>query len=483
MSETRLTPYARSVAAIEPLEAGRPLPPALARMVSEAPVALHEVVNAAVDPLEIAASLETCGLSNTVVQDRYGQKDVFSLAEQLYATVELRGAPASNPGTRRSGDISDLARGIVFAAPAIMFAGATLALGHWLSWWSTPLALIWGWAFSQFVAYVGFSRRAWGKPAGSAPAWGLLAALISCGCLGLAGDVLLGGKFSGVLFAAAACAFMTAAAELVVRGQEVTVGLMLLPGAVGSIVFIVKEPFRIPAAVVLALATASVAGTVLAALRHLPARWWREPALSLAETPSAVRYFVHGLCCGLFVALFMVLEPGGNGTRGWPAAAAYPIILSLGAMEWQLRSLKASARRALLRTHTLAQFTRAARRALARSLVSYLSVLAAATGLVEALAFARDMTIPTPLLAAGASVALAFFLGLVVASCGRIDLVLPTWVAGLGVYGAWSLSARLTHAGGAFGDARLAFCVAALVSAICLAVVSARVIVSPICHG
>ena len=194
-----------------------------------------------------------------------------------------------------------------------MFGGAALALGSWLSWWSTPLALIWGWAFSQFVAYLSFSRRAWGKPAGSAPAWGIIAALISCGCLGVAGDALLGGKVYGVLFAAGACAFMTAAAELVAREQERLVALMLLPGAVGSIVYVVKEPWRMPAVVVLGLATASVAGTVLAALRHMPPRWWRSPAVSRAEAPSAARYFAHGLCCGLFVALFMVLEPQGTG--------------------------------------------------------------------------------------------------------------------------------------------------------------------------
>jgi hypothetical protein len=455
----------------------------LTRMVSETPVALHEVIAAAVDPLEIAAALETCGLSNAVVQDRYGHKDVFSLADQLYAAVELRGAPASNPGTRRSGDFSDLARGLVFAAPALMFAGAALALGSWLSWWSTPLALIWGWAFSQFLAYVSFSRRAWGKPAGSAPAWGILAALISCGLLGAAGDALLGGNVYGVLFAAGACAFMTAAAELVARQQERLVALVLLPGAVGAVVFVIKEPFHLPAVVVLALATASVAGTVLAALRHLPARWWREPALSMAEAPSAARYFAHGLCCGLFVALFMVLEPGAKGARGWPAAAAYPIVLSLGSMEWQLRSLKASARHSLLGARTLAEFTRAARWALARSLLFYLAVLAAMTGAVEALASARAMSIPAPLLTAGDAVAVAFFLGLVVASCGRIDLVLRTWVVGLGVYGVWALSARLLHAGGVLGDTRLAFGSAALVSALCLAAVSARVVVSPVCHG
>ncbi len=483
MSGTRVTPYVKSVVPVEERDAGLPLPPVLARMVSETPVALHEVIAAAVDPLEIAAALETCGLSNAVVQDRYGQKDVFSLADQLYAAVELRGAPASNPGTKRHGDFSDLARGLVFAAPALMFAGAALALRSWLTWWSTPLALMWGWAFSQFLAYVSFSRRAWGKPAGSAVAWGILAALVSCCCLGIAGDALLGGNIHGVVFAAGACAFMTAAAELLARQQERLVALMLLPGAIGSVIFVVKEPVHVPPDVVLALATASVAGTVLLALRHLPAHWWREPALSLAEAPSAVRYFLHGLCCGLFVALFMVLEPGTKGARGWPAAAAYPIVLSLGAMEWQLRSLKANARHALLGSHTLAEFTRAARWALARSVLCYIAVLAAMTGVVEALASARAMSVPVPLLTAGAAVAVAFFLGLIVASCGQINLVLRTWAGGLGLYGVWTVAARTVHATGAFGDTRLAFCSAALVSALCLAAVSAHVVVSPVCHG
>ena len=226
-------------------------------------------------------------------RDRYGQKDVFSLADQLYAAVELRGAPASNPGTKRYGDFSDLARGLVFAAPALMFAGAALALGSWLTWWSTPLALMWGWAFSQFLAYVSFSRRAWGKPAGSAVAWGILAALVSCCCLGIAGDALLGGNIHGVVFAAGACAFMTAAAELLARQQERLVALMLLPGAIGSVIFVVKEPVRVPPDVVLALATASVAGTVLLALRHLPAHWWRSPHCRWPRRPRRRAIFAR----------------------------------------------------------------------------------------------------------------------------------------------------------------------------------------------
>ena len=112
-----------------------------------------------------------------------------------------------------------------------------------------------------------------------------------------------------------------------------------------------------------------------------------------------------------------------------------------------------------------------------------MATLAAMTVVVEVLASARAMSVPASLLTAGDAVAVAFFLGLLVTSLGRIDLVLRTWVGALGVYGIWALSARIVHAGGAFGDPRLAFGSAALVAAISLAAISARVVVSPVCHG
>ena len=83
-----------------------------------------------------------------------------------------------------------------------MFAGGAIALRSWLSWWTVPLALICGWAFGQFVSYSGFSRQASGEGSGATVVWALLVALVSCTCLGLAGDVIMGGRYSGALFAA-----------------------------------------------------------------------------------------------------------------------------------------------------------------------------------------------------------------------------------------------------------------------------------------
>ena len=368
-----------------------PAEAALATMAEEVPSSLFGIVESAVDPLEIAASLESCGLSNAVVRDRLGWKDVFTLAEQLYTEIQLRPAPASDLRPIRTGNLSDLGRGLVFASPTLMFAGANIALRSWISWWMLPLSLACGWAFSQVVSYVGCSRKDQAEPTGSPVLWAVLAAPAVCVFFGLAGDAILGGKFYGVLFAAAGCAFMAAAAELIVHHEELLIALTLLPGATGSLIFITRVPFALPTSVALALVGASLVATIAVALRHLPARWWLVPPLDRGNASMMARYFGLGIFSGLLVSIFIVLEPAQSGARGWPAAAAYPLVLSLGVMEWQLHTLRAGARNALVASHSLGDFARAARGKLARAALSYFAVLAVLTGLVQGLAYSHGV--------------------------------------------------------------------------------------------
>ena len=246
-----------------------------------------------------------------------------------------------------------------------MFAGANIALRSWISWWMLPLSLACGWAFSQVVSYVGCSRKDQAEPTGSPVLWAVLAAPAVCVFFGLAGDAILGGKFYGVLFAAAGCAFMAAAAELIVHHEELLIALTLLPGATGSLIFITRVPFALPTSVALALVGASLVATIAVALRHLPARWWLVPPLDRGNASMMARYFGLGIFSGLLVSIFIVLEPAQSGARGWPAAAAYPLVLSLGVMEWQLHTLRAGARNALVASHSLGDFARAARGKLA----------------------------------------------------------------------------------------------------------------------
>jgi len=97
------------------------------------------------------------------------------------------------------------------------------------------------------------------------------------------------------------------------------------------------------------------------------------------------RYFGLGIFSGLLISIFIVLEPAQSGALGWPAVAAYPMVLSLGVMEWQLHTLRAGARNALVASRSLGDFARAARGKLARAALSYFAVLAVLTGLVQGL--------------------------------------------------------------------------------------------------
>jgi hypothetical protein len=457
-------------------------------IVDHLPSSLRSIVASAVDPLEIAAALETCGFSNAVVHDRFGQRDTFSLADQLYSAVEFRGADSAGLGRSRPGGVHDLGRGLVFAMPTLMFAGAAIALHSGLSWWTAPLALMCGWAFSQFVAYLGFSREAVAEPAGAAVVWGLLGALLACVCLGLIGEAVLGGTYVGIVFAAAACAFATAAAALVVRAKERLIAFMILPGALASLVFVTSEPFPLSSAVVIVLVAGSIGGTVVAALKHVPALWWRLPAVTRAEAPAALRSFANGCCCGLFLSILVVLQPGGDslpgsGSHNWPAVAAYPMILSLGVMEWQVRSLRAGTRRALSSVYDFADFPTVVQRKLARASLFYVGALFLLTIAVRALAYAHGVPVLTSLLAASSFLSVAFFLALVVTSYGRVDLVLQAWLAGLAVFGALRLVALFAGRGWPAPDAQFAFLIAAIVAAVGLALTARHVVLDPVSHG
>ncbi|OSY49380.1 hypothetical protein BG846_05017 [Streptomyces fradiae ATCC 10745 = DSM 40063] len=96
----------------EPSHAGRPAWPAAAgggggvRRATGDPVKvlLHrhrELCERAADPLEIAAGLEACGVTDRAVA-RYRHRDVFSLAEELYARVP-RDLSCTPDGARRPG--------------------------------------------------------------------------------------------------------------------------------------------------------------------------------------------------------------------------------------------------------------------------------------------------------------------------------------------------------------------------------------------
>ena len=89
----------------------------------------------------------------------------------------------------------------------------------------------------------------------------------------------------------------------------------------------------------------------------------------------------------------------------------------------------------VLGSYTVDGFCPSGPQELARATLCYLVALVVLTSVVQALAYARGVAVPVPLLLAGICLAIAFFLALVVSSFGRVELVL------LGGQPVWPLSA------------------------------------------
>ena len=92
----------------------------------------------AVDPLEIAARLETAGLSSQIVTDSFGYPNVFDLAQAIYHRVPFRAAQPAAPERPLRGRFSDLLRGLLYAVPALLFSGTMTGLSIDVAWWALP---------------------------------------------------------------------------------------------------------------------------------------------------------------------------------------------------------------------------------------------------------------------------------------------------------------------------------------------------------
>lgn len=451
----------------------------------ELPARLRAVVASAIDPLEIAASLESHGYTTAVVRSTFGYADVFSFAEHLYKSVGYEPAPATEEHRPRPGSLVDLGRGAVFAAPMLVFAGVSLALRDALSWWAMPLSLLVGFAVSQATGYVSYARLGRAEAPGPPGGWGILFGLAASTVASIVAASLWGGGVTSALFAVGMCSFMTAASWLVVARMERLFALWLLPGVAGSAIFVSGFPFSLPPLGAEAFAGGTVAGTLLTAAWRLPRGWWRVAPVSRREARRAGLYFFHGLASGALIVAFGVLQQG-RGDADWTAVATYPLVLSLGAMEWQLRTLHARTHRAMQRHHDLFHFARAARVELARSLCLYMAVFGALAGSVWAIEQLRHVELPTGLWVVGAGLGVTFFLAWAVAGWGRVDLVVASWGGGVLGYGAWEGLSSVTHLARAIGSGSWPlspqFVFAASAATLCLAVLAVRGAGNPLFH-
>ncbi len=154
-------------------------------------------------------------------------------------------------------------------------------------------------------------------------------------------------------------------------------------------------------------------------------RTWGRPAVSRRDVAAALPFAFFGLLTGGLLTFTLLCARAGRPVpSGTTTSAVLSLSLSMGGAEWILYSYR---RRVydLLRAHTgIAEFTRAARLALASALVRYLASLLALVGVAAVVAGLPASAVTVRTLGGFVALGCAFFLALVLQACGRVHVVL-----------------------------------------------------------
>ena len=366
---------------------------------------LRDICADAVHPYEIAAFLESDGLSDEQAALLYGRPDAFTVAEELFEKVERRypGPSSEFANPWRADPWRCVVRGLVFALPGLgyllganLFATTRMRFGLPSGMLALSIATLVSWGFNQALAHRAYRwlgrlrrREAAVCLAIGAPIGALLAS---------AAAYVVGGPLGALWFAAGQSCYLAAATALLVLGREKFLLLALAPASVGAgVVLAVDVPELVRTVVLLA----SVALAVGLAVRELlvAARGGERDGVELRlPIRQEVPHLLFGLACG---ALTLIAGLGETIHQAVHAAShvahAHPghahavaevkttptgpamiaLTLSLGLAEWLLFRYRAMAVAALRTSHTTGQFTRRTGGILLGCLFIYLTTVAA----------------------------------------------------------------------------------------------------------
>ncbi|MFK8909088.1 hypothetical protein [Streptomyces sp. YS-3] len=346
---------------------------------------MEELIAAAVHPDEIAAILESDGMTDPHIRTAYGRRDSFELAEDLYARVERRyptaAPPAADPWHSSLG--ACLLRGLVFALPGLAYVlGAPLLAGpadrFGLPFGTVPLlaSAVTGWVWNQGLSHRAYTwlglgdRRAAGAALRTgAPVGAVLGALVA---LAVSGP----GELPAAGFAAGQAVYLAAATVLLVLGRERDLLYALAPVAAGAAAATatgLPDPVRTGLLLLSLGAAAGFARRALAGAGGEAGTADGRPGPSLA---AAVPYALFGLGTGVLVLCAAVGDvPAGGAGIAVAAPSAVALTLSMGPAEWLLYRFRSRSRAGLRARTTARGFRRATAVTTAVCLGGYLAVL------------------------------------------------------------------------------------------------------------
>lgn len=331
---------------------------------------LAEDAGAAVHPYEVAALLESQGLTGDRIQETYGHPDLFSLADAVFRRVpRSHPKPPVPPDPWRPDHLRCALRGLLFALPGTAYLLAEGAWGSTSGLYGLIAAALVSWAWSQALSHRAYARLATGRhEAGRTLLFGAPLGIAAASAAGL----LVAGPGPAALFAAGQSCYLAAAGVLLVLGRERVLAAALLPVTLAAAALPWWQP---PGA----LRTGVVLLTVLLALAA--AGHALRSALRAAPVPGPAPHPLRSLPYGLFGLAAGVLTAVAGRQEPY---AVIVLTLSMGPAEWLLYRYRGLAVAALHASTTPRGFRLRATRALAVCGAAYLAPLALGAAAVGA---------------------------------------------------------------------------------------------------
>jgi hypothetical protein len=356
------------------------------------------VLTSAVDPLEIAASLEADGLGDQAARTGFGFPDVFALAEHLYRTVPRDPAePPVAPEPWSARPAEHVLHGLLYAVPAVCFPAVSPRLADPGTLLGFAAIVMVSWALGQALACLGHARTGQLDPHGAR--WLLLLGSIAGVLLLWAGagiaSALAPVRAPGLLFAAGQGTYVLAATVLLVLGRHRMLACCLAPAVMVSVEFLVLgRPAGLVYLVWCALAV-SVLATMACAARCTVGtdRTGRRTPVP-HELRGAVRHGLFGLAAAGLLMYPIVATQLIRGLPHLETLLAMPLSLSMGAAEWNLYWYRRRTSRLLRGIRNLREFSVAAGRLLAVAVLRYVLVAAVLIAVTATVVAAVDTVTP-----------------------------------------------------------------------------------------
>lgn len=383
----------------------------------------------AVEPLQVAAILESEGLNDKIACDRYGHPDVFSLAEATYSRLTARGRstppPAAGLVPQRARPLAQLLHGLLYGLPAALLPAASGLVGT--RWLMPGLVLTTGigWVLGSAAAQLAYTLVGRGhlRSAGRVLRTGLV---LGVGAAALTATVIClvrSGPVSLVVLCVMQMAFQIASGILLFYRCAGRLAAMMLPAVAAGLAYIAIGDSR-AGLLTVTLGAVCIAAVVAAAVLLTLAEGRDEPepplrTLVRAHLRGLLPAFLYSTLCALFL---LQAEARYVLDRSDLAIAGAGLVLGMGVLEYRAHLFEDRARATLREVFYPAQFISSGRRLVAEGLLICVAALAALSAAPLAFLYAtRALSAESAVMAAAhVTVGGAYFLTFLLANQGKV---------------------------------------------------------------